>query len=306
MTIASIDIGTNTVLLLIADVDSSTSKIITLCNEYSMPRIGQGTKQTGVISQNRLNLLYDVLKEYKIIINSYYCDKVILTGTNAFRMAKNTPEITREINKLFNFDLNVISGEDEAEYAYYGTISDLDDNFFSMVIDIGGSSTEVIIGKGKRIISKNSLQLGSVSATEQILKNSPPLKTEIENLRKEIKILFAALDHKNIPGQVIAIAGTATTLACMKSGLKEFEENKVDKSIITIQDMKNIIGEVIFLTPAEILDKCGPVMRGREDIIFAGAFILYQFMQHFEIENIAVSTRGIRYGAIVKYLTNLN
>jgi len=306
MIIASIDIGTNTVLLLVAKVDSQTRKIISLHNEYRMPRIGRGTKQTGIISSDRLTLLFDVLSEYDVIIQGFHCDKVILTGTNAFRMAKNTPEIMKKINKLFNFELNVISGEGEAEYAYYGAISDPDDNSFSMVIDIGGSSTEVIIGEGKRIISKNSLQLGSVSATEQILKNSPPLKAEIENLRKEIKILFSSLDYKYIPAQVIAIAGTATTLACMKFGLKEFEEVKVDKCIITIQDMKNIIEELSFLTPTESLDKYGPVMLGREDIIFAGAFILYQFMEHFGIENIVVSTRGIRYGAIVKYLTNLN
>jgi len=306
MIVASIDIGTNTVLLLIAKVDSDTHKIISLHNEYRMPRIGSGTKQTGIISSDRLTLLFDVLSEYDVIIQGFHCDKVILTGTNAFRMAKNTPEIMKKINKLFNFELNVISGEGEAEYAYYGAISDLDDNSFSMVIDIGGSSTEVIIGEGKRIISKNSLQLGSVSATEQILKNSLPLKAEIENLRKEIKILFSSLDYKYIPAQVIAIAGTATTLACMKSGLKEFEEERVDKSIITIEDMKNIIGELFPLTPAEILERYGPVMRGREDIIFAGAFILYQFMEHFGIENVAVSTRGIRYGAIVKYLTELN
>jgi exopolyphosphatase/guanosine-5'-triphosphate,3'-diphosphate pyrophosphatase len=305
MIVASIDVGTNTVLLLIAKVDSDTHKIISLHNEYRMPRIGSGTKQTGIISTDRLTLLFDVLSEYDKIIQDFHCDKVILTGTNAFRMAKNTPEIMKEINKLFNFELDVISGEEEAEYAYCGAISDLDDYSFSMVIDIGGSSTEVIIGEGKRIISKNSLQLGSVSVTEQILKNSPPLKSEIENLRKDIKILFSSIDNKINPAQVIAIAGTATTLACMQSGLKEFEEERVDKSIITIEDMKNIIGELFPLTPAQILERYGPVMRGRQDIIFAGAFILYQFMVHFGIENVAVSTRGIRYGAIVKYLENL-
>ena len=305
MIVASIDIGTNTVLLLIAKVDPGTHKIITLHNEYRMPRIGSGTKQTGIINTDKLTLLFDVLSEYDKIIQDFHCDKVILTGTNAFRMAKNTPDIIEEIKSLFNYELNVVSGEEEAEYAYYGAISNLDDNCFSMVIDIGGSSTEVIIGEGTRIISKNSLQLGSVSATEQILKNSPPLKAEIENLGKDIKILFSSIANKITPAQVIAIAGTATTLACMKSGLKEFEEVKVDKSIITIEDMKNIIGELFPLTPAEILERYGPVMRGREDIIFAGAFILYQFMEHFGIETVAVSTRGIRYGAIVKYLENL-
>ncbi|HEY6627102.1 MAG TPA: hypothetical protein VIZ21_09115 [Ignavibacteriaceae bacterium] len=302
MTIASIDIGTNTVLLLIADVDPVTRMIFPLINEYRMPRIGQGTKQTGTINQERLRLLYDVLNKYKSIINGCNCDKVILTGTNAFRMAHNTPEIKDELKKIFNFDLNVITGEDEAEYAYFGAISDLNNHSFSMVIDIGGSSTEIILGEGLNIIFKKSLQIGSVSATEQYFKNAPPTREELDNFRADLKRLFTSFDKTIIPKKVIAIAGTATTLACMKLGLKEFKEKKVEKSRITIQDMRNIIGELSSITASDILDRYGPVMKGREDIIFAGSFILYHFMEYFGIDNIIVSTRGIRYGAIIKYL----
>jgi exopolyphosphatase/guanosine-5'-triphosphate,3'-diphosphate pyrophosphatase len=306
MTIASIDIGTNTVLLLVAEVNSVTHKIIPLHNEHRMPRIGQGTKQTGIISQNKLTLLNEVLKEYERIVQRYNCDKILVTGTNAFRMANNTKEIKENIKKIFNYDLKVVSGEEEAEYAYLGAISDIDSLSNSMVIDIGGSSTEIIIGKEYNIISKNSLLLGSVSATELFLKNSPPLKVELENFSEEIKHLLLAFDKKNVPKNVIAIAGTATTLACMKLGLKEFEEKMVHKSSITLHDMKSIVKELSSLKTADILNTYGPVMKGREDIIFAGAFILYKFMEIFGIENAAVSTRGIRYGAIVNYLRNVN
>ncbi|MCW8802828.1 MAG: rod shape-determining protein [Ignavibacteriaceae bacterium] len=306
MTIASIDIGTNTVLLLVAKVESSTRKIIPLHNEHRMPRIGQGTKQTGIITQDKLTLLFDVLKEYDSIIQRYNYDKILLTGTNAFRMSNNTEEIKEDIKKLFKYDLNVVSGEEEAEYAYLGAISNLDRPDNSMVVDIGGSSTEIIIGEKHKIISKNSLQMGSVSATEQYLKNSPPLMVELENLSNEIKNLLLAFDKDNVTKNVIAIAGTATTLACMKLGLKEFEEKKVDKSLISFQDTKLIIKELSSLKPAEILDRYGLVMKGREDIIFAGALILYKFMEKFGIEKVAVSTRGIRYGAIVNYLKNTN
>jgi|APLow6443716910_1056828.scaffolds.fasta_scaffold25704_2 exopolyphosphatase/guanosine-5'-triphosphate,3'-diphosphate pyrophosphatase len=302
MIIASIDIGTNTVLLLIAEVDDSTRNIIPLHNEYQMPRIGQDTKQTGIISNERLKLLDNVLKEYSNIIKSYSCDIVILTGTNAFRMASNTNEIIKEIKKSFNYDLKVISGEEEAEYAYFGAISNLHNPDNSMVIDIGGSSTEIIYGKSYNILYKNSFQLGSVTGTEQFLKHSPPLKFEIENFKREIKKLFPAFDKTIIPKKVIGIAGTATTLACMKLGLKEFDEKKVDKLILSIQDMGSIIEELSSLSATEILTQFGSVLNGREDIIFAGAFILQQSMEYFGIDRIIVGTRGIRYGAIVKYL----
>jgi exopolyphosphatase/guanosine-5'-triphosphate,3'-diphosphate pyrophosphatase len=299
MIVASIDIGTNTVLLLIAKVELNTGKITAIQNEYRMPRIGQGTKKSGVISSERLKLLYAVLDEYDKIIRKFNCEKVIVTGTNAFRMAGNTSSIIREIKNVFGYELNVISGKEEAEYAYLGAISELEEFSITTVIDIGGSSTEIIVGQGSKIISKSSLQLGSVTATEQFLSHSPPRKSEIENLNSQIQKSFSLIDSKEIPEQVIAIAGTATTLSCMNLEMKEFNETKVNKSLITIQNINRIILELDHLSAAEILDKYGPIMIGREDIIFAGAYILYQFMESFRIENIQVSTRGIRYGAIV-------
>jgi len=271
-----------------------------------MPRIGQGTNKTGVISSEKLKLLFDVLAEYDEIIRNFNCEQIILSGTNAFRMATNTSKIIKTIKKEFGYDLNVISGEQEAEYAYMGAISELEESTTSAVIDIGGSSTEIIVGEASKIISKRSLQLGSVSATEQFLTHSPPLKPEIDNLKLEAQKSFSDIDSKEIPKQAIAIAGTATTLACMNLGLKVFDENKVSNSIITIHDMRKLIMDLEYLSSQEILDKYGSVMVRREDIIFAGAYILFQFMETFKIENIKVSTRGIRYGAIVNYIRNIS
>ncbi len=305
MIIASIDIGTNTVLLLIAEINLKTSRITPLQNEHRVPRIGQGTKKSGIISSERFKLLMQVLSEYDKIIPKYNCEHIILTGTNAFRMAANTPAIMEAIKNEFGYELNVISGDQEAEYAYLGAISGLENPSLSAVIDIGGSSTEIIVGEGNRIISKRSLQLGSVSGTEQFLKHSPSLNSEIENLKSEIQKNLSQFKSKKFPIQVIAIAGTATTLACMNLGLKLFDENQVSNSILTIQDMRKIIKDLKHLGASEIIDKYGPVMVGREDIIFAGAYILFQFMNEFKIQIINVSTRGIRFGAIVNYIDNI-
>ena len=306
MIVASIDIGTNTVLLLIADIDNSSGKITPLVNKYRMPRIGKGTKQTGLISQDRINALLDVLQEYQNLIREFQCEHVIITGTNAFRIAKNTIEITEEIKREFGFNLQVISGGEEAEFAYYGAVSGLSNYSNSTVIDIGGSSTEIISGCDGKISSKTSLQLGSVTATEQFLKSIPPSETEIENLNQEIQNQFSQLNKQTLSNDVIAIAGTATTLACMQLGLKEFDEEKVDNSSLSLHNLNKMLEQLSKLKPSEILQQYGSVMEGREDIIFAGVYILYRFMEYFGAENILVSTRGIRYGAIVKHLLNLN
>ncbi len=302
MTIASIDIGTNTVLLLIARIDLFNNQMIPIVNEYRMPRIGFGIKQSGIISNDRRSLLYNVLSEYKDLIDRYKCEKILVTGTNAFRIAKNADEIVIDVKKNFNFHLNVISGEEEAEFAFLGAISNIDKPDNCTVIDIGGSSTEIITGYGNEITSKKSLQLGSVSTTEQFFKHSPPLQSETENFRSELTKLFSTLGFTLSTQNVVAIAGTATTLACVKLGLPAFNEKDIIESKLTISDMKNIVNKFSLLSSSEIMDKYGPVMNGREDIIFAGAYILFQFMESFGIEEIKVSTRGIRYGAIVNYI----
>ena len=147
--------------------------------------------------------------------------------------------------------------------------------------------------------------MGSVSATEQFLKHSPPLKKEIDALRDDMKNLLTKFYKISVPNNVIAIAGTATTLSCMNLGLKAFDEQKVEKSTIIISEINNLINASCTLTSKEILAKYGPVMNGREDIIFAGIIILSEIMNVLEIPKVIVSSRGIRYGAIVKKL-NLN
>ena len=306
MIVASIDIGTNTVLLLIAKVDTKSRKLTTLSNEYRMPRIGKEINQTGKISEDKIKLLFNVLIEYDEIIKKFNCDKVIVTGTNALRIAKNNKEISKQINKIFNHELEVIPGEMEAEYAFLGATSDLKNLSSSLVIDIGGGSTELIFGDKLKIKSKRSLQIGSVSATEKYLKYSPPLKSEIDNLKNDIRNILVNVNENYAPDTTVAIAGTATTLACMNSGIKIFEEDKIENSTMSSDEIKQLIIQLSDLTALEILNKYGPVLTGREDIIFAGAIILSEILELFGIKKFFVSSRGIRYGAIIKYLKSLS
>lgn len=300
MIVASIDIGTNTVLLLIADINKDSNSLVPIRNEYRMPRIGKGVKETGVISEVKSEKLYEVLSEYHNIIENYKCEKVIVTGTNALRVAKNSTEISEQIKKRFNYILEIVSGETEAEYAYLGAISELEKSKSNLVIDIGGGSTELIFGDDSGITFNRSLQIGSVSATEQFLKNIPPTETEIDDLNKEIYSLLEELKIRNISENVIAIAGTATTLASMNLDLKEFEEDKVEMSTLSLEELDKIINELKPITSEEISNRYGSIMKGREDIILAGSLILSIIMEYLGIDKLKISSRGIRYGAIVK------
>lgn len=300
MTIASIDIGTNTVILLIAEVNTVTKSIVPVFNDYNMPRIGRGIKQNGKISSESISNLLAVLRKYKSIINKFNCGRIIVSGTNVFRIASNSSEIIETIRKECGMELIVIDGNEEAEYAYLGATSALKTIGRTTVIDIGGSSTEIITGDTTKILSKVSLQLGSVTATEEFLKSSPPTINEIESLNSAATNHFRTYNNSLVSSQIIAVAGTATTLACMHLGLKEFDEDLVDNFTLKKDDLIHMISEISKLDSTGILNKYGTIMQGREDIIMAGTIILEQFLKYYKIENVSVSTRGIRYGAIVK------
>jgi len=307
MIIASIDLGTNTVLLLIAEVNQITGKIVPLLSEYRMPRIGKGLKPGESISDKKIAVLFAVLADYKSLIEEYKCDEILVTATNALRIASNAIDIKKQIKSRFSLDIDIISGDQEAEFAFLGALSGTSENQNSLVIDIGGGSTELIFGSHNNISFKKSFQIGSVSATEKFLLNTPPSQYELDNLINELVKIFSEIKNRSKPDKVTAIAGTPTTLVCMKNNLKDFDESIVEGSKLNRNELLNLIGIMIKLTPEQIRIKFGSVMNGREDIILAGAIILKSLMELIELDEITVSSRGIRYGAIVNYIRkNLN
>jgi len=302
MIIASIDIGTNTVLLLIAEVDETSLEITPLLNEYKMPRIGMGLKLTGNIAEDRIEKLFLILEEYKSIISNYNVDNVLLTATNALRIAANSTEIVERIKNQLSWNVNIISGKTEAEFAFLGAVPVSIKNKSNLVIDIGGGSTELILGKENNIEYRKSFQIGSVSATENYLKHSPPLDKELSELENELQTIFAEIKNKLAPDLTYSIAGTPTTLFCMVNEIKNFDDSVVDGGILKYQDIAKLIEDLKILTSKEIRNRYGDVMRGREDIILGGSIILLKNMELLNLSEVIVSTRGIRYGAIVSFL----
>ena len=307
MIITSIDLGTNTVLLLVAEVNPVIGEIVPILSEYRMPRIGKGLKPGEQISDKKIDELFVVLADYMSLIAKYKCDKILVTATNALRIASNAIDIKKQIKSRFSLDIDIISGDQEAEFAFLGALSGTSENQNSLVIDIGGGSSELIFGNHNNISFKKSFQIGSVSATEKYLLNTPPSQSELDNLINELVKIFSEIKNKFKPDKAIAIAGTPTTLACMKNNLKDFDESIVEGSKLNQNELLNLIAMIVKLTPGQIRIKFGGVMNGREDIILAGAIILKSLMELIELDEINVSSRGIRYGAIVNYIRkNLN
>lgn len=305
MIIASIDIGTNTILLLIAEVNASTKQIKVLANFHRIPRIGKGLKKDRPFPVENVKRMFDVLDEYDRISKKYGCEDVLLTGTNAFRIASNKDEIITEIKNKYGYGLNVISGEEEAKYSYLGAVSSYNDDKKYLVIDIGGGSTEIIYGKGKSVNFSKSFDIGVVSGTENFFTSDPPTHKQINNLvNYSHKIFFQLTKEVKETDSAIAIAGTPTTLAAIKYKLKSFNEDLIEGTFLTPVELNDFVTELSKLSSDEILNKYSLVVKGREDVLLAGVIILREIMKILKVEKVIVSTKGIRYGAIINRLNS--
>ncbi len=303
MIISSIDIGTNTILLLIAEVDPVTKKIKSLLNEYRVPRIGKGLLPNQPISKDKIQSLYHVLGEFKKIILANNSEHNILTATNAFRIASNANKIINEVKNKFGFDIQVVTGKEEAKLSFLGVVGDYLDENKTMVIDIGGGSTEIILGQDGRINFNESYQVGVVSGTEKYLKHQPPFAEDMEKFKNFINNTLNKIG-KNLflPKRTIAIAGTPTTLACMKIGLDHYDEFAIEGSTLTKDELSDFIKQLSKLSLIEIKSTYKSIVEGRADVLLAGTIILHSILEYFNIDEVLVSTKGIRYGAIVHYI----
>lgn len=305
MNIASIDIGSNTVLLLIAEVDFKKRTLNSILNEYESPRLGKGLKDDGAISLEAIKKLETVLHKYKRLIEEYNSTKVICTATNAMRVAKNSNQIITDIKDKLGIEIDVINGDREAELTFLGASTVLNDVDQKIVVDIGGGSTELILGNKENILYKKSFPIGAVNTTERFFNGNVPTASEINLLTEFVYNTFNELnnlDTKNIP--LIAVAGTPTSLSAVHLGITEYDENLVEGSVLTDEIIEKFIQYFSDHSAAQILLKYGKILKGREDIILAGSIILKAVMKLTHNKQIIVSGKGIRYGSVISYMNN--
>ncbi|HVO73470.1 MAG TPA: hypothetical protein VMT35_05575, partial [Ignavibacteriaceae bacterium] len=268
-----------------------------------IPRIGKGLIPGKSIKKEKKKVLMEILSDYREKMNKFHCEKNIVVATNALRIAANGKEIANEISEKFSLNVIIVTGEEEAKLSFLGAVSEYNNEKNVVVIDIGGGSTELIFGKGDQIYFKNSFPVGVVSLTEKYLKHDPPLEEEIKKLRFILKTKFSEIPGKNFtPEAAIAIAGTPTTLACIQKRLHEFDEQAIEGSFLQLNELEKLINELSGLKKNKILELYKSVVKGREDVLLAGTIILFEIMNMLKVDKVIVSTKGIRYGAVLGYL----
>ena len=291
MKISTIDIGTNTALLLIAEWDGKNVKMIR--DEARITRLGQGLHSHPAFLTESQERTLKVLREYRQYCTQAGVEKIIAVGTAAFRKAKNAMEFVDRVEKELGFRIRIISGEEEAQLSYLSVARDFEySNLFAL--DIGGGSTEIISKDGGV-----SLDLGGVVLTERIVKQDPPTEDEVKKILDEIegKIDLSNLHFSKEGKTLVALAGSVTTLSAIKQKLTTWDGAKVQGSILTLQDVEEMV-TLFRKTTNEERRRIPGMVKGREDTILAGTLILRSVMEKLGVDQVIVSDRGLRFGLI--------
>lgn len=314
MRLTSIDIGTNTILLLIADFDVAKNNIYPVIDIQRIPRLGKSVDENRNIHPESIVKAIHVLNKFKEISNRYGSKKIIATATSFIRDANNKKEFLDSVKDKTEIEIEILSGEDEARWTFWGGVFDKlkvqCSKFKVSLIDIGGGSTEISAADIKNdlplakqiqetTIRGKSIDIGSVRIKEKFFHNHPPTNNDIHKAEEFIQSQFDKSYKSYKSYNLTGVAGTITTLGAIKLKLPAFDHNKVDGIPLSLNEVKKMIHYFVN-TPLHDLYSLGDYMEGRADIILSGTLILKCFMEKFGFEGLAVSTNGLRYGIFLR------
>lgn len=292
--VAVIDLGTNTALLTVAEINR---KIISLLDCKETSRMGENVDKTKKISPASIKRVLKTIQNFKKQALKLKAQKIILIGTAAAREAKNTSYFKKLIQNETGLRLEVISGKKEAELAFWGAVADFKHKSKKFtLLDIGGGSTEVIIGTQKKILKLKSLNLGSLRFTERFLKNQKDGYFKmLEFIHEKFSELKNNFDLKN--SLLIGSGGTITTLGALSLNLKKYEKIKVHGLVLSNKTINSLLERLrnMSLVQRRRFMKIDPK---RADIIIAGTVILKQFMEKFGFKDIVISDKSLRWGVL--------
>lgn len=313
---ASIDIGTNTLRLLIAEIDNKNLQPVYL--KRIITRLGGDYKEDIGISATAQERTIRALEFFSEKIREYGVKEATAVATSVVRRAKNKKEFLENVLKRTGIDVKIISGDEEARLSLLGVLSVIKTAAppplspstrgtgggaaKCLVVDIGGGSTEFIATNGGKMMGAWSMEMGVVHLTENYLKTDPPSKEELNAMENEIKAVIAKLKdlvNRLLPPAVfVGTAGTITTLAAIDQGLEKYDPEKINNYILSYGTIKKIYQHLASL-PLKQREKILSLEKGREDIIIPGAAIALKAMEAFGFDKITVSDAGLLEGILL-------
>lgn len=297
MRVAVVDIGTNSTRLLISDVEGTD--VLEVERRTTVTNMGRGVDHSGLICTDAVDDVCTVIADYKSRYEEMGAERVMAIATSAVRDAVNGDAFIAELRERFNLDARLLTGEEEANLTYLGATAQRPAGESTLVFDIGGGSTELIVGSGKRVGFHTSLQAGTIRQSERHLTTDPPDPHELEDLADEIRNLIdraIAADPQAKADRAIAVAGTPTSLAAIDQELEPYDPGRVHGYHLAMQRIQRMLSRLSSLPLAERLRVPG-LHPGRAPTIVAGTVILVQVMRAFGIEEVEVSELDILHGS---------
>jgi exopolyphosphatase/guanosine-5'-triphosphate,3'-diphosphate pyrophosphatase len=296
-----VDLGTNTIRLLVAE--PVADGFAELARDTVITRIGEGVDRTGRIDRAALDRTVAVLDRYARRARALRAERVEVSATSAVRDASNREDLEREVERLTGSPLRVITGEHEADLTFAGATRGLDADRPFVVLDIGGGSTELVVGDDLPE-ARVSTRAGSVRLTERHLHHDPPLDDEIDALDEDLGGTLDDAADEVRPERartLVVVAGTATTMQAIALGLDGYDPDAIHRTRLSRDDAEQVFERLAAMTTAE--RAAMPVMvRGREDVIVAGAAILVEVMDRFGFDEAVVSEADILDGLVLEAL----
>jgi exopolyphosphatase/guanosine-5'-triphosphate,3'-diphosphate pyrophosphatase len=293
--VAVIDVGSNSTRLLVADVDSGVAVVE---RQSRVTRLGRGVDLSGQLADEAIEAACAAIADYVEICREAGAGRTAAIATSAVRDASNGSAFVAELRERFALQARVLDGEEEARLTYRGATAQQPPQAPTLVIDIGGGSTELIVGAGAEIAFHASLQAGVVRHTERHISADPPTMVELEALAGDVRALIAdALAGQDGARAAagIAVAGTPTSLSAIDLGLEPYDPARVHGHMLTLETIQRLLSQLASTPLAERVEIPG-MHPDRAPTIIAGGVILIEALRAFGLDRIQASEHDILYG----------
>jgi exopolyphosphatase/guanosine-5'-triphosphate,3'-diphosphate pyrophosphatase len=300
MNVAVVDIGSNSTRLLIAAiVDGRVTEELVRHSEVT--RLGAGVDAAGRLSDEGMQRVYTTLDGYKAEIDAHDCRAAVAVLTSAVRDSANGSEFADTVRDRYGLEPHVLTGDQEAQLTFKGATSERDasDRTPTLVLDIGGGSTEMIVGSGGEVGFHVSTQAGVVRQSERHLHSDPPEAAEMEALVADVHQILSdhvPADQRDGVGHGIAVAGTATSLAAIVQHLDPYDPERVHGYLLSAAECERILGALAAMPLAERRQVAG-LHPDRAPTIVAGVLIFREVLRLFGLDQIEISEHDILRGA---------
>jgi exopolyphosphatase/guanosine-5'-triphosphate,3'-diphosphate pyrophosphatase len=301
--VAAVDIGTNSVRLLVAEVDGASSreaKVVPLDRRMRITRLGQGVDKARALAPEAIERTVAVLREYRSALDEHGVTAVRATATSAARDSSNRDDFFTSAHDALGVTPELLSGDEEAALSFLGATADLDAPAPYLVVDIGGGSTEFVLGTDAPT-GLVSLDMGCVRITEQYLESDPPAPEELSNAVNAVRDLVADVPRV-IPGAaeaatLVGLAGTVTTVAAVELGIPEYDPEQIHHFVLTRDAAEDVFRTLATETAAQRAHNPG-LEPGRVDVIVGGTAVLVGIFRVLGFDEMLVSEADILDGLV--------